>query len=618
VSDPAKLPTHLKQSFRPPRRASDGANNAAPSSAAAAAALRDVTNLHPTKPIIDLSSFQFRRGGGAARWQATSKPPGETKEAATDEHQRQAFSWMDRAEMEEAAIEMSGEDLAAEADAEAKQTNEGDEALLAPSKRKPRPNFLLRRKPAQQQDLPLPFSISQLQTQPLLGRTGSLSSVQQFESPPQDIIISPSPPPAVAVDVAITKASKYFAATPGALPKVATPASKPPTATAAAAAQSIPPPDLSDYLPPSASPLLQHTASRGCIPDATSFLLSDQPPTFRSSAHVGAAPMESDSAEGEISDTEAGEQEQYEGTRNQQRHRYARGMKRQRAQLTVGIDPSAPESNVTSIAEKEKRPKVAFQSPLVNNRVRITQPLQPQPPMTFERFRYKPPGTAAAVETQSSQRMEIRQVFVSSEPANASFRASAAAAQPFRPLTIRPNPDRPAEQAAAAAASGGRRMQQAYYYDSDMMPGFGSPPREDDDESAGQFGSAPPATPPSPSPSPGVDDEASPSPSPPAVSQPYVEHAAAGFSSQPEEEPQPAEEEEQPEHPQPLKVQQISCNDMGSIAALTNTAAAQLAPPLFRARTSPLDLLKRFAFTPRGASSALSQVRVSSICTVRT
>jgi len=173
------------------------------------------------------------------------------------------------------------------------------------------------------------------------------------------------------------------------------------------------------------------------------------------------------------------------------------------------------------------------------------------------------------------------------------LQSSAAAAQPFRPLSVTSQTASARFTVPAARPPAPSQLLPLAF---DVGVGYSSPPSDMDDV---------PETPPSPTPSPRANpspmSSSSLSPSPPVVSAPYVAHAAAGFSSQPEDAELEFDDEQQQPPPQSPRTTLPS-----SLSARPSVAAPMQASSFFA----------QFRYTPAASSSAqataASRVAISS------
>ena len=510
--DLAPIPPEVKADFRPPRRSS--------TAAAGAAACRDVTNTFSASqpdsatPQSKHASSLFshvRAPPSTFPQKAPSKLDlferfafGTTRAAASASAAAAGQSFGD--DEEEDQYGFSREEEEAEMALERAADDEGEAAaprLTIPPLR--RPNFLQRSSTggAGGGGLVIPPPRNNSSTAAASGVNLFLSPPPTgltFSSPPAGGMLSPSPPPLPLSTV--QTASKYFSANRAPLVRMrkATPLTTPQAAAALA-------------------------ATHVHVPDATSFLST--PRVHRSSSEgqsssIAVQPDEEDDKEGVISDLdpdaedEAAEQPSTRG-RHGTRKRVRRGA-------------SASSASVSDSMSKR------FKSPLITSS-RMTLPVSHQATsplaasagstINFEQFRR---GASSAGEQHAAAVAHANTPSPSPSPSPPpfAFAPSPAAPQPFKRLTVIPHARPPAAPTAAPSHSSG-----LLFY-SDLQ--YASPPSDAPSPSPSPVAD--------PSPSPDSAASVSPHPPPPAVSQPYVEHAAAGFSSQPEDEGLPDEEDE--------------------------------------------------------------------------
>jgi hypothetical protein len=519
----------------------------------------------------------------------------------------------------EAEAEAELEAAAAAADAEEEEEDDGDgqaedpESLLREQLRRAprRPNFLQRSSTGG-------GGVSRL-------ASSSSSSSARFFSPPSNtpraelfsppagaspstavystaaphpLSPSPSPPPPQSLHTPTT-ASKYFSSAP----RASFVRRRHPTDAAAS---------ISALAPP-AQPLSRAQT----VPDACSFLHAPGMASIPASARLNATaaagsvsdPSRESDGEGRISDMDdAALLDETEADVELHAH-IAATRKRARSRAGRTAAAAAASANVDD-ATAAKR----FKSPLVSS-ARISLPLSSAPApafasshqvgaIDFDRFVRRPSIGTRAVASSAAAAGEQQQVARSQQtpspspspsppPTSMLLQSSAAAAQPFRPLSVTSHTASARFTVPAARPPASSQLLPLAF---DVGVGYSSPPSDMDDV---------PETPPSPTPSPRANpspmSSSSLSPSPPVVSAPYVAHAAAGFSSQPEDAELDFDDEQQQQPPQSPRPPLPS-----SLAPQPSLAVPMQASSFFA----------QFRYTPAASSSAqataASRVAISS------
>jgi len=592
----AMLPisSDLKRDFRPPRRSDTHA-------AAARNACRDVTNISSSQPdgsatpartsslfshtrpphtfpqkassassraaerlsFFDQFAFGASRGASRPTVAASMSIASVASAAFAPEPEEGAdeYGFAAREDEEEAQAAMEAAEAADEAD------DEGTATAANPFNRAPRrPNFLQRSSTGGSAALSRPpgSSSAKFFSPPSNTPRSELFSPPAGASPAAAPPLSPSPPPASAPTSRTPTASKYFSAAPRmALVRLRHPGTS-----------------ISSLAPPPA-PVRAQT-----VPDASSFLHPPPAPaTAHSTAHaVPAQQQEESDGEGRISDLDDAhyldDEEEDEGQAVEQLHAHILAASRKRSRAAQ----AAPEPSSTVIADDDDAEAALvssaakrFKSPLVSSsRVSLslsgssgaaTAASPAMGAINFDRFVRQSSSTSSAAATE--QRIDARTPSPTVPPPAMLFQNSAAAAQPFRPLSVTPNTST-ARFTVPAARAPARSTSLALAYDAG--PGYSSPPSDVDEI---------PSTPPSPTPSPRANPSplagfgsSSVSPSPPPVSAPYVAGAAAGFSSQPEDADELLDEPPQEEEAVPLPAARAPAHNSSSFFAQFRYAPA--------------------------------------------